>query len=551
MRIGIFHGWELTGSGSNEYTRYLSRELTRAGHQVHVACREERPEKIAHVATAIRWDESGCPEVLFEERQLAMPDPAATARAEVHGSCTLHMLPHGPVRPVFVTDKQREGNVKAFTELHDDELIDYRSLSARVLRAILTAHPVDILHANHMLPQPTIAANVCPALGIPFIIYPHGSAIEYSVRGDARYLALVEEAIAASSGLIIGSEEVRQRLLQLYPRRRDELLGKSKIVGVGVDTALFAPVARGERREAIARFEERCSTRDLHGGKTRAQGRELALQLDNGDVEATQRYREAYDHSTPDAEVIEKVGRIPWQEGKILFFVGALTVGKGLQSVLTALPEVLRQEPDTHLVIVGSGAYREVLEALVHGLATENETLVDKLTARGSDLDRTHLKGPWTDVAAYLRDPEQRAVALGAGPSLADHVHFLGRLDHDLLRFVFPCVDVAVFPSVLPEAYPLVLMESLANGVLPAASDFSGFAEGLDNLVPDLGAARVDLMRLPVDDATRVTGIARRLAQLLSSTRDWSADLRAIAVRRFDWSVRSAQMLAAYIRFSS
>ena len=46
MRIGLFHGWELRGSGSNEYTRYLARALVRAGHDVEILCRDEAPEDI-------------------------------------------------------------------------------------------------------------------------------------------------------------------------------------------------------------------------------------------------------------------------------------------------------------------------------------------------------------------------------------------------------------------------------------------------------------------------------------------------------------------------
>ena len=40
MRIGLYHGYELTGSGSNEYTRYLARSLLGAGHEVHTICRD-------------------------------------------------------------------------------------------------------------------------------------------------------------------------------------------------------------------------------------------------------------------------------------------------------------------------------------------------------------------------------------------------------------------------------------------------------------------------------------------------------------------------------
>ena len=72
MRIGIYHGYELTGSGSNEYTRYLSRALAEAGHEVHIICREPHPESIAHITRALAWTFSGSilsrPSPLLNER---------------------------------------------------------------------------------------------------------------------------------------------------------------------------------------------------------------------------------------------------------------------------------------------------------------------------------------------------------------------------------------------------------------------------------------------------------------------------------------------------
>ena len=535
MRIATFHGWELTGSGSNEYARYFSWALARGGHQVHVPCREEDPEGIKHATAAYRWDAVGNPTTLFEGRDVGLTGD---------GSCTIHVLPHGDVRPVFVTDKQRAGNVKAFSDMSDEEIAAYTALNVTALTAILKAHPVDVLHANHVVLQPTIAAAACEELGIPFIIFPHGSAIEYTVRPDERFQRMVEQAVAAATGLIIGSNEVRDRLYELYPHRHDEIEAKSEIIGVGVDTSLFEPVPRSQRLAAI----DKLKAAQPGGGKPAALEQELRQRLDAGDFSSVVEYRKNYPHAYPDEAVLDKVARVPWQQGNVLLFVGALTVGKGMQSVIAALPRVLRTAPETHLVIVGSGAYREVLEALVHAIATGNGELLAWLSERGNDLDKTHLSGPWDDVAAYLADEENRQVTLAAGADFAGHVHLVGRLNHDLLRFVFPCVDVALFPSVIPEAYPLVLMESLSNGVLPVASNFSGFAEGLDNLVPDLGAERVDLMRLPMDDATRVVGIADRLATLLSNKQDWSAELRDIATRRYDWSTRAEEMVRAYQR---
>ena len=41
MRISIWHGYLLHGTGSNEYTRALARTLARHGHDVTVFCNDD------------------------------------------------------------------------------------------------------------------------------------------------------------------------------------------------------------------------------------------------------------------------------------------------------------------------------------------------------------------------------------------------------------------------------------------------------------------------------------------------------------------------------
>lgn len=508
MRIGLLHGYELKGSGSNEYCRYLSRALARGGHEVHLLCREPHPEGLPHVSRAIAWDEVGGARELFRR------DPQ-------EGTCVVHQLPHSPVRPVYLTDKQRAGDVKAFVDLTDTELEAYHALNVAVVRAIVRQHPVDLLHANHLVWQPSVAA----AAGVPFVVYPHGSSIEYTLKADARYRRHAGAALDAAAGLISGSQEVLHRILALFPARRDALLAKSTIVGVGVDTALFAPVAPGARRASVAHLA------GTYGGKTGEQESELRARLTRGDWDALSAYRDAYDHEAPDADLERKLASIPWDRGRVGLFVGALTAGKGVHNLIAAWPALL----PAHLVVVGSGAYREVLEALVHAIATGDQALYAYLRAHGFDLDRSALSGGW--------DALPGDVARCA--PLADHIHFTGRLHHDRLRRLFPCADLAVFPSVVPEAYPLVLMESLANGVLPVVSDFSGFRDGLAALEPHLGPDLVAKMRLPLDD---VAGIAARLRRLWADP-PRGERLRRIAVEQFDWDVRARQMVEAYARF--
>jgi len=529
MRIGLFHGYELTGSGSNEYTRYLARSLAEAGHEVHVICREERAADIPFVTDAYAWDAEGTRTTLFE------------SRGGPH-VCCVHQLPHGRVRPVYLTDKQRKGNVKSFITLTDDELDEYHRLNETLLTRILGEYKLDVLHANHLVYQPVSALEACRATRTPLMIFPHGSSIEYTVKRDERYKRRARKSVVGCTGLITGNREVRDRILNLYPDDRETILAKNRIVGVGVDTSLFKPIDRSEREHSIGRL---IATQG-GGGKSPRLKEELRERVLGGDIEATQAYWDSYDHSMPDADLSEQLQAVPWQEN-ILIFVGALTVGKGVQSLITALPGVLHEHPATHLFIVGAGAYREVLEALVYAIAGSKREIVRRLCAKGYDLDRGDRQGAWLDVRSIVEEPAALDRLMKHGRTLADRVHFLGRLDHSRLRFLFPCADLAVFPSVIPEAYPLVLMEALANGVLPMVSYFSGFKDGVDELRPMLGDALVEKMKIPVDNDTRITALTARINDLLSQKNEIASErLQRIAVENYDWKLRATQMATAY-----
>src|SRR5205814_2145816 len=55
MRILFWHGYLLSGTGSNVYTQAVAREWSRAGHEVVVVCQEPHPE---------RFDLAGAQDVL-------------------------------------------------------------------------------------------------------------------------------------------------------------------------------------------------------------------------------------------------------------------------------------------------------------------------------------------------------------------------------------------------------------------------------------------------------------------------------------------------------
>ena len=536
MKIGIFHGYELTGSGSNEYTRYLARAFLQAGQEVHIICREQYIEKIPYLTNIISWNIDGSSEVIL-------------SKGPNEVNCYLHQLPHADVRPVFLTDKQREGNVKSFTSLSDRELNDYHNLNQSLLARILSKFQFDVLHANHLIYQPVAALPACQKTKTPLIIFPHGSAIEYTIKSDERFKRLALQGILGCKGLIIGNREVQNRILRLYPDHRKLIVDKSCIVGVGVDTSLFQPVERSMRKKSI---DILIGTKGS-GGKSPELTGELHDRIANGELEGAVRdYWNGYDHSLPDTDLSDHLRRIPWNQN-ILLFVGALTVGKGLQSLLSALPFILQKCSQTHLVIVGAGAYREVLEAYVFAIENSNQEVIVQLFNKGTDLDRNELTGPWEDVKSFLSQNQNLEVLLKIGKGIEKHIHFLGRLDHSRLQHLFPCADLAIFPSVIPEAYPLVLMESLSNGVLPMVSYFSGFKDGVDELIPYLGESIIEKIRIPVNNETRVRTIIKNLCHLLSdkSIKNLGPTLRKIAVENHDWKLQASKMISAYCRFKN
>jgi len=89
MRVLIFHGYLLRGTGSNIYNASLAPALARLGHEVHLLC---------------------------QDREIRFGDEVGP------GSVTVHNPDIGGLLPVYVLDRYEGFEVKAFPELTDAEL---------------------------------------------------------------------------------------------------------------------------------------------------------------------------------------------------------------------------------------------------------------------------------------------------------------------------------------------------------------------------------------------------------------------------------------------
>lgn len=526
MRILLHHGYELSGSGSNEYTRYLARILAEKGHDIIVACGDLHPTSLPFVHQVFDYDSTGAP----------AGSSSGTHRGR--GGVTVHRLPRTSITPVYLTDKQRPGNVAAFVDLTDEQLNDYHRAMVRCLGHVLDAEHPDVVHANHLVWQPVVQADVAPPRSIPYYVVPHGSSIEYTLRRDPRFIEHAHRGLASAHGVVWISDEVRDRVYGLYPDLAEHLGTREARIPIGTDTTLFRPFAEGERAQALDHLRRLSRP----GGKTAAHLSALRTALDQGNLDATRAFWDAYDHGVEDETLVEQLRGIEDDDEIVLFF-GALTWGKGIHGLIAAVPELLARRPRARLLVVGSGTYREVLEALVYALDTGNVGLFERLVEAGSGLDRDGAPGALEDVQAYARSSPERLWS--ARGKLASRVTFCGRLDHERLRWLLPWARIACFPSVIKEASPLVFAEALAAGVLPCASDHSGFADGLRSLQAELPDSLTEAMALPPDPRGRVAGIASNLAVLLERADDPTLPTRLsrIARDRYDWSGIADQLL--------
>jgi|UniRef100_UPI00404B5D08 phosphatidyl-myo-inositol dimannoside synthase len=77
-------------------------------------------------------------------------------------------------------------------------------------------------------------------------------------------------------------------------------------------------------------------------------------------------------HFAPSASATQLRQSLGLTNKKVIVSVGRLVHRKGQDYLISALPEILRHHPDTHILMVGEGPYRKKLEALTVNLALKN-----------------------------------------------------------------------------------------------------------------------------------------------------------------------------------
>jgi glycosyltransferase involved in cell wall biosynthesis len=210
VRLILWHGYLLEGTGSNIYTQHIARAWGRLGHEVVLICQQLRAE---------RFD-------LGPRVRVVRPDI-------------------GPLLPVFVLDRYEGMEARHVADMSAAELDRFTTANVEAIRAELAAAPTDLVLANHAIMGGPVASAACDG-GTPFAIKVHGSELEYAIRGRPSLAGLARDGLNAAAAVYAGSEHivsVTQELLGEGPYR-----DAMRIVPPGVDTDGFAP-GRGSLAE--------------------------------------------------------------------------------------------------------------------------------------------------------------------------------------------------------------------------------------------------------------------------------------------------------------
>ena len=202
MRVLIWHGYLLSGTGSNEYTRALARTMSRQGHDVVVLSQDPNPQDHdLGGATAIRPDLPGR-------------------------------------LPVFVLDRYAEATPALLPDMGRAEIDQFVAAQVDAIRA---TGPADLLIVNHVL----LGGPVGAGSGLPYVVKAHGSELEYAMRGNHELCIWARETLQPALDVVVGSEHVAGVLA--------DLVGPvpTRVVTPGVDIEQMAPQERGPAWSAL------------------------------------------------------------------------------------------------------------------------------------------------------------------------------------------------------------------------------------------------------------------------------------------------------------
>lgn len=250
MKILLWHGYLLTGSGSNVYAANVTRSWRRRGHDVLVMCQERHPDGLGFV------DAYGVFEPDNSRVEIVPVDGVRPAK----GRCRVIRPDIGGVLPVYVYDAYEGIQAKTFVDLSDGELLDYTNRNVAALSSTIAGFDPDVVITGHEVMGPYIAKLACEPTSRPYLAKLHGSALEYAVKKQDRYRGYAIEGLSAASRVVGGSAYMVREAAAHIPGWED----RAAVVNPGCDVDLFKPQPRAADRRMIGYVGKLIASKGVH-----------------------------------------------------------------------------------------------------------------------------------------------------------------------------------------------------------------------------------------------------------------------------------------------
>jgi glycosyltransferase involved in cell wall biosynthesis len=504
VRVLVFHGYLLSGTGSNVYNANLAAALRRAGHEVHLFSQDRHPERLDFVDAVGEW----------RDGRLTVQ----TLREPVR--CTAYRPDIGDVLPVYVADRYEGVGAKPFAELSGQELDHYLDANINAVREVAERVRPDLALANHLVMGPVILARGLPE-SVPYAVVIHGSALEYTVKPYPRFLPYAHEGLDTARCVLVGS---RHTANSLWAALDDPTLpARTRLGPPGVDIEAFRVRGREAAAAGVRRVVERLAEQSPSTG-------EGSFRQDP-------------------AAAARALADLRPGEDRIVTFLGKEILAKGLDLLLAAWPLVLQRVPDARLAVVGFGAWHDAAVRMTDALADGDLTAVREIAEEGRGAEDGP-RAPLRHLIAFLDSlrGETRQRFLEGASRMRGRVVFTGRLEHPEVADLLPACEALVVPSTFPEAFGMVAAEAAACGVFPISADHSGLAEVSRMLESAVPTEVAPWMRFGVDDDA-VPDLAACLIGWLdapTALRERTRRALARAARdRFSWDGVARTVVAA------
>ncbi len=464
MNILYWHGYLLSGSGSNIYALNVVKDFAKSNN-VFLFSQEKRDLKEFDEHWIYNRDNS------LEKKELGRKNR----------NKLINVNPYiGDLLPVFVRDSYEDFQVKTFVELSDGELEEYVELNVSALKNFLKENKIDIIYCNHLAISPYIMKKATEENNIPYVVVGHGSSLNYTVARDNRYKELSSEGLKSCKKIVFQSDYFFKRTLEVYDGEdtRELVRERGSIIPCGINKEVFGRVLTREEmlsaieRESMGGYSQRDSIyfRRLGEGGEDIEGISEEIRRRSAKIEG---------YSSTDSDLHLKVDSL--DVTPVISFVGRFIYSKGPHLFMMTLPYIFNRYPNARIFLIGSGKLRGVLEVILGALKSRNLSFLLNFSQDGHEME----EGTTFDELRYFKrfidelieDERMEEYLDMASEMNLERITFTGNLSHNLLPTMMSHSDLLVVPSIFPEAFGMIALEGMYMGNIPVTFDHSGLSE--------------------------------------------------------------------------